>query len=46
VGGPADRPVATQGTWRVNCRLGEDKVIRLPRVPGTGGLGAILELKG
>jgi aminoglycoside phosphotransferase (APT) family kinase protein len=37
------RPVATQGTWRVNYRLGEDLVIRLPRVPETGGLGAILE---
>jgi aminoglycoside phosphotransferase (APT) family kinase protein len=37
------RPVATQGTWRVNYRLGEDLVIRLPRVPQTGGLGAMLE---
>jgi aminoglycoside phosphotransferase (APT) family kinase protein len=37
------RPVGTQGTWRVNYRLGEDLVIRLPRVPDTGGLGPILE---
>jgi aminoglycoside phosphotransferase (APT) family kinase protein len=37
------RPVTTQGTWRVNYRLGADLVIRLPRVPQTGGLGAILE---
>jgi aminoglycoside phosphotransferase (APT) family kinase protein len=36
-------PVATQGTWRVNYRLGDDLVIRLPRVPDTGGLGPILE---
>jgi aminoglycoside phosphotransferase (APT) family kinase protein len=37
------RPVKAQGTWRVNYRLGDDLVIRLPRVPGTGGLGSILE---
>jgi aminoglycoside phosphotransferase (APT) family kinase protein len=37
------RPVGTQGTWRVNYRLGDDLIIRLPRVPGTGGLGPILE---
>jgi aminoglycoside phosphotransferase (APT) family kinase protein len=37
------RPVGTQGTWRVNYRLGDDLVIRLPRVPNTGGLGPILE---
>ena len=37
------RPVDTQGTWRVNYRLGEELVIRLPRVPETGGLGPILE---
>jgi len=37
------RPVDTQGTWRVNYRLGEDLVIRLPRVPETGGLGSVLE---
>ena len=29
------RPVATR-TWRVNYRLGDDLVIRLPRVPETG----------
>lgn len=37
------RPVPTQGTWCVNYRLGDDLVIRLPRVPGEGGLGPILE---
>jgi aminoglycoside phosphotransferase (APT) family kinase protein len=37
------RAVSTQGTWRVNYRLGEDLIIRLPRVPENGGLGAILE---
>jgi aminoglycoside phosphotransferase (APT) family kinase protein len=37
------RPVDTQGTWRVNYRLGEGLVIRLPRVPETGGLGPVLE---
>ena len=36
-------PVKAQGTWRVNYRLGDDLVIRLPRVPGTGGLGSNLE---
>jgi hypothetical protein len=35
------RPVGSQG--RVNYRLGDDLVIRLPRVPDTGGLGRILE---
>jgi aminoglycoside phosphotransferase (APT) family kinase protein len=30
------RPVGTQGTWRVTYRLGDDLVIRLPRVPDTG----------
>jgi aminoglycoside phosphotransferase (APT) family kinase protein len=37
------RPVANQGTWCVNYRLGDELVIRLPRVPGQGGLGPILE---
>jgi aminoglycoside phosphotransferase (APT) family kinase protein len=37
------RPVETQGTWCVNYRLGDDMVIRLPRVPGEGGLGPVLE---
>jgi aminoglycoside phosphotransferase (APT) family kinase protein len=37
------RPVAVQGTWRVTYRLGDDMVIRLPRVPGTGGLGPVIE---
>jgi aminoglycoside phosphotransferase (APT) family kinase protein len=37
------RPVQAQGTWRVNYRLGDDLVIRLPRVADTGGLGPILE---
>lgn len=37
------RAVGSQGTWRVNYRLGDDLVIRLPRVPDTGGLGRILE---
>lgn len=37
------RPVGTQGTWCVNYRLGDHLVIRLPRVPGTGGIGTILE---
>jgi aminoglycoside phosphotransferase (APT) family kinase protein len=37
------RPVTVQGTWRVTYRLGDDMVIRLPRVPGTGGLGPVLE---
>jgi aminoglycoside phosphotransferase (APT) family kinase protein len=37
------RPVGAQGTWRVNYRLGDDLVVRLPRVPGTGGLGSNLE---
>ncbi len=37
------RPVTTQGTWRVNYRLGDDMVIRLPRVPETGGVGTLLE---
>ncbi len=36
------RPVGTQGTWRVNYRLGDDLVIRLPRVPDTGGSGRTL----
>jgi aminoglycoside phosphotransferase (APT) family kinase protein len=36
------RPVASQGTWCVNYRLGDELVIRLPRVPGQGGLGPIL----
>jgi aminoglycoside phosphotransferase (APT) family kinase protein len=37
------RPVGSQGTWRVNYRLGDDLVIRVPRVPDPGGLGRILE---
>lgn len=37
------RPVGTQGTWCVNYRLGDHLVIRLPRVPDTGGIGTILE---
>jgi aminoglycoside phosphotransferase (APT) family kinase protein len=37
------RPVGTQGTWCVSSRLGDHLVIRLPRVPGTGGIGTILE---
>jgi aminoglycoside phosphotransferase (APT) family kinase protein len=37
------QPVDAQGTWRVNYRLGDGLVIRLPRVPGTGGLGSNLE---
>jgi aminoglycoside phosphotransferase (APT) family kinase protein len=36
------RPVESQGTWCVNYRLGDDLVIRLPRVPGWG-LGPVLE---
>jgi aminoglycoside phosphotransferase (APT) family kinase protein len=37
------RSVATQGTSCVSYRLGDDMVIRLPRVPGEGGLGPMLE---
>lgn len=37
------RPVSTQGTWCVTYRLGDDMVIRLPRVPDEGGLGPVLE---
>jgi aminoglycoside phosphotransferase (APT) family kinase protein len=36
-------PIGTQGTSCVSYRLGDDMVIRLPRVPGEGGLGPILE---
>lgn len=36
-------PVAAQGTSCVNYRLGSDMLIRLPRVPGEGGLGTMLE---
>jgi aminoglycoside phosphotransferase (APT) family kinase protein len=37
------RPVTVQGTWRVVYRLGDDMVLRLPRVPQAGGLGPVLE---